>query len=117
MRTNTLLELNFGRTHLKSRRPRASCKVLNLRKGRIGFSAKLGQKSGLFTFQAVKGSPIPCTKKEAMVHNFEIDNYWADDVEGLAESTFCPSDFKVTPLPRPKQITGVLARSYNLRSK
>jgi hypothetical protein len=31
---------------------------------------------------------------------FELDNYWADEAEGLAESTFCPSEFNPTPLIR-----------------
>jgi len=28
-----------------------------------------------------------------------LDDYWASDAEGLAESTFCPSDYKLTPEP------------------
>lgn len=53
-------------------------------------------------FKSLKVTPIASNKsgKKLGDNVFELDNYWADEAEGLAESTFCPSEFNPTPLIR-----------------
>jgi hypothetical protein len=63
-------------------------------------------------------TPIALNKSGKMGDNvFELDNYWADEADGIAESTFCPSEFNQTPLVRSRQQTRSNAFLSKLRTK
>lgn len=56
-------------------------------------------------FKSLKVTPIFTSKSGNKLGDdaFEFENFWADEADGLAESTFCASEFNSTPLVRSRQ--------------
>ena len=115
MRT-ILIKLNSQARGNSKLRPRVPVKRTCQRTG--GFKTKnhfAHQK-----FKSLKVTPIALKKSGKMLvgdNVFELDNYWADEADGIAESTFCPSEFNPTPLVRSRQKTRSNAFLSKLRTR
>jgi len=85
----------------------------NLKRGGI----KTQRIGAMKNFKSLKVTPIFTSKlgKKLGDDVFKLEDYWADEAEGIAESTFCASDFNPTPLVRSRLQKSCNAYTLRLR--